>query len=53
MQNWSIDIIHHKLYVNKELNKADVEIAHKDCFASFNEDEARAIPLDGLRADYP
>ena len=53
MQNWSIDIIHHKPYANKELNKVNAKIAYKDCFASFDENEARVIPLDGLSADYP
>ena len=53
IQNWSIDILHHKPYANKEKNKVNVKIAYKDCFASFDEDKARMNPLDDLRADYP
>ena len=31
----------------------NVKIAYKDSFASFDEEEAKVIPLDDLKADYP
>ena len=31
----------------------NVKIAYKDRFASFDDKEAKVIPLDNLKADYP
>ena len=30
-----------------------VKLAYKDCFSSFDEDEANVIPIDDIRTNYP